>query len=160
MIQFDVRIFFIHGLKLNHQLVTYLFGKVGMEGMNEATLRRSSDLDGGRHGSSKVQSIIKTQILKSLPNALQTNPFKGTCSASDWSSQKISNHLESPGFKKTMMEKGLMLLDVPDGPLLLDGDAYLSFLVIRWGVAAALFVCAAAVYNKDLLSWLFYWLCF
>ena len=63
MIQFDVRIFFIHGLKLNHQLVTYLFGKVGMEGMNEATLRRSSDLDGGRHGSSKVQSTIKTQIL-------------------------------------------------------------------------------------------------
>ena len=53
-----------------------------------------------------------------------------------------------------------MLLDVPDGPLLLDGDAYLSFLVIRWGVAAALFVCAAAVYNKDLLSWLFYWLRF
>jgi len=32
------------------------------------------------------------------------------------------HHLESQGFKKTMMEKGLMLLDVPDGPLLFDGE--------------------------------------
>ena len=34
----------------------------------------------------------------------------------------VLHHLECQGFKKTMMEKGLMLLDVPDGPLLLDGE--------------------------------------
>ena len=47
-----------------------------------------------------------------MPHSWQDSP-RSPAHIITWSPQ---------GFKKTMMEKGLMLLDVPDGPLLFDGE--------------------------------------